>query len=402
MQLHWRCIAIDLGSIPADYVVLGRVADVIGGRATWVFSFTGAALATAAFALCRPGRTDLTLCWVISRAFQPAAGMGTVRIASAWFSYTDLGWVLSWVAAMSYIFDAGVRLWISAMTLGGLSWRIISVVCGATVLLVAILGSALLRDHPRVVGHPSPAINPHSIDSSKSAVTLRGGLSLLLRSPDFLLVMLLGVTLGTTREIFLCFLEALLRNAGASSSVAIAVSGAFPLFGVPSVFLCGRLVDAYDRKHNGAIVFVAAVFLVGLSGALWALESGVAGRPPWWAVAVLSAAIGVVVIGPYSLLGGVFAADLGGRAACGLASGLIDCAGYLGAIAFTACKGKLRHDRDIIAVVFSVAVANLVFSGGMLWRDGRPHVKLRGETEPLLVNAVDSDAVAVGRHPLVD
>eukprot|EP00035_Acanthoeca_spectabilis_P033821 m.25606 g.25606 ORF g.25606 m.25606 type:complete len:439 (+) comp6217_c0_seq1:144-1460(+) len=370
-------------------LVYGRVTDVWGGQAVWVFSFTGAAFATAAFAICRPGNVGLLVCWVVSRAFQPAAGMGSVRIAAAWFSYTDLGRILSWIAAMSYLWDAGVRFWISGMTLGGLSWQNISLVLAATTLMVAALGLLFLRDNPLSVGQAGPSVSPHAIDPGKTTVSLWQGLSILFRSWNFILVLLLGVTLGATREIFLCFLESLLHDAGASKSVSIAFSGAFPLFGVPSVLLCGRLVDAYDRRRNGAIVFVNAACLLGLSGALWALESGWLGHPRWWAVAALSAAIGMAVIGPYSLLGGVFAADLGGRAACGLASGLVDCAAYLGAIAFTSCKSQLTRDVDVALVVFALAVANLLVSGAMLLQDRPAAIATRGEAAPLLINADD-------------
>eukprot|EP00041_Stephanoeca_diplocostata_P021440 m.499215 g.499215 ORF g.499215 m.499215 type:complete len:84 (+) comp21825_c0_seq8:401-652(+) len=61
---------------------------------------------------------------------------------------------------------------------------------------------------------------------------------------------------GTVREIFLCYLSEMLRASGASSSTAIALSGTFPLLGVPGLMLSGYLVDHYDRKRNGEIVAV--------------------------------------------------------------------------------------------------------------------------------------------------
>ena len=369
-------------------LLYGRVVDVVGGRVACIASFTGGAIATAAFALCPPGVGAFTAVWVASRACQPAAGLGSVRLATCWWPHTELGTVLAVLAAANYVFDAGVRLWISGMTWYGVEWRGIAVVMAVTAFVVAALGALVLRDRRGMT------VSPHAVDPARRPeIPLAHGLALLLRSVDFWLLLLCGLTLGTLREIFLCFLEPLLRHAGASASMAIALSGAFPLFGVPGVIVCGKLVDRFDRRRNGAIMFASSTCLLALSAALWFVESRSSESPsPTWAVATLSALIGGFVIGPYSLVGGVFAADLGGQAMCALTSGLVFCAAYTGAIVFTACKSELADDSEVLLCVLATSAANFVASALMLCRDGHrtrslAQLTATGDQEPLLINA---------------
>eukprot|EP00041_Stephanoeca_diplocostata_P021434 m.499197 g.499197 ORF g.499197 m.499197 type:complete len:106 (+) comp21825_c0_seq4:401-718(+) len=84
---------------------------------------------------------------------------------------------------------------------------------------------------------------------------------------------------GTVREIFLCYLSEMLRASGASSSTAIALSGTFPLLGVPGLMLSGYLVDHYDRKRNGEIVAVNCGVLLVLAMILWWIKQFMASPP---------------------------------------------------------------------------------------------------------------------------
>eukprot|EP00041_Stephanoeca_diplocostata_P021429 m.499268 g.499268 ORF g.499268 m.499268 type:complete len:118 (+) comp21825_c0_seq13:1626-1979(+) len=60
---------------------------------------------------------------------------------------------------------------------------------------------------------------------------------------------------------------------------AIALSGTFPLLGVPGLMLSGYLVDHYDRKRNGEIVAVNCGVLLVLAMILWWIKQFMASPP---------------------------------------------------------------------------------------------------------------------------
>lgn len=86
---------------------------------------------------------------------------------------------------------------------------------------------------------------------------------------------------------------------------------------------------------------------------------------------VLSAAIGIFLIGPYSLLCGVFSADVGGKGSSGTASGIVDFCGYFGSIIFFMIKGQLPGSsyEVIFLIVLLLAGSSLLCSIGFLVLD---------------------------------
>ena len=100
-----------------------------------------------------------------------------------------------------------------------------------------------------------------------------------------------------------------------------------------------------------------------------------AGVAPYAVVAVLLLAAGFALIGPYSLLAGVFAGDLGGPGAAATACGLIDFAGYCGSIVLMLVGGRPpfagvegQQPYLLLFVVFGLgtAAASVVMSGALI------------------------------------
>jgi MFS transporter, OPA family, glycerol-3-phosphate transporter len=81
----------------------------------------------------------------------------------------------------------------------------------------------------------------------------------------------------------------------------------------------------------------------------------VTGRP--WAAMALIAVASFFLIGPYSYLSGVMALDLGGKRGSSTASGLIDGAGYLGAIASGYGVARIAQEYGWFGVFTALAGA---------------------------------------------
>ena len=116
-----------------------------------------------------------------------------------------------------------------------------------------------------------------------------------------------------------------------------------------------------------------AVLLLSLGGLVWWLFTPGLGIPgfemrSYIMVTILLMAAGFAVIGPYSLLAGVFASDLGGEVAAATACSLIDFAGYCGSIvlmlvsdkgifALENDEGKQETNYKVLFLVFGVGGA---------------------------------------------
>ncbi len=102
-------------------------------------------------------------------------------------------------------------------------------------------------------------------------------------------------------------------------------SALFPFFGGVSVILAGYLGDRLGRGGRAAII-LGGIVLCGLALALLGAAS-FAGRP--LEALTLVAAVGFLLIGPYSYMAGAISLDFGGKRGGATACGIIDGVGYL-------------------------------------------------------------------------
>jgi MFS transporter, OPA family, glycerol-3-phosphate transporter len=94
------------------------------------------------------------------------------------------------------------------------------------------------------------------------------------------------------------------------------------------VLFVGRLSDHVGSSVRLVIaipLLALAVVALSLIGSRAALDSQITGL-------ILLSGVAFLLIGPYSLLAGAIAMELGGRRGSATAAGLIDSAGYLGAV----------------------------------------------------------------------
>jgi sugar phosphate permease len=126
----------------------------------------------------------------------------------------------------------------------------------------------------------------------------------------------------------------------------------FPLAGGISAIVAGLLSDRLGGRH-GRVVVPSLVLLIGSLYAMGVID--VAGKP--WTAMTLIALTSFFLIGPYSYLSGVMALDLGGKRGSSTAAGLIDGAGYLGAIASGSGVAWIAKKYEWYGVFTSLAVA---------------------------------------------
>ncbi len=117
----------------------------------------------------------------------------------------------------------------------------------------------------------------------------------------------------------------LVRGVGLKAGQAAGNSALFPFFGGVSVILAGYLSDWLGRRGRAAIILGGVILCAAALGVLG--SSSFAGRPR--EALALVAAVGFLLIGPYSYMAGAISLDLGGKRGCATACGIIDGVGYL-------------------------------------------------------------------------
>jgi len=311
-------------------LLLGGTADFLGGRRNFLAGMAGAILFTVVFAL-GGGLPAFTLAWMGNRLVQSIGWAGMVKVTSKWFPYSTYGTVMGAIS-LSYLFgDAVARHYMGVLIGHGLGWRAIFYVAAGTLLVVLLLNLTLLKESCRDIGADEPEINPANLfgQRTEAPAGIKGFLAPLVGSPAFWLVCALSVGCTLVRETFNTWTPTYFHQAiGFSEARAADLSSLFPLFGGFSVVLFGYLSDRLGQGGRAQIMFYG---LLLTSGVLVMLAYAGSFKSQGLAV-FLVAAIGFVVLGPYSYLAGAIALDFGGRRGSATASGIIDGVGYLGGV----------------------------------------------------------------------
>lgn len=320
-------LAYALGKVPS-----GWLADSHGGRRNFLFGMGGAILFTVLFAL-GGGLPIFTLAWIGNRFVQSLGWAGIVKIISRWFSYSSYGTVMG-IISLSYLFgDAASRSFLAALMSAGFGWRGLFLTAGATLGVLFVLNLLLLRQTPLRLGLPEQSPSPENLfyadPKSAQASSIGHLLGTFLHSPAFLLTCVLSFGLTILRESFNLWTPTYFTQAlGMSPARAAQDSALFPLFGGFSVILAGYLGDRLGRSGRGSALFFGMLLTAAITALLAFVQFPGSTAIP---VALVSL-IAFVLIGPYSYLAGAMSLDFGGKQGSATASGLIDTAGYLGAV----------------------------------------------------------------------
>jgi sugar phosphate permease len=317
----------------AGKFVSGSMADLFGGRRNFLGGMAGSVLFTILFAL-GGGFPVFTLAWVGNRLVQSMGWVGLVKVASRWFSYKTYGTVMA-VLSLSFLFgDAACRWVMSWLMAHGVGWRGVFLFAAGSMAVLLLANLLFLRETPGERGLPAPEVSPLNVYASEQLMPdeQRAGLGAVLRplvaSFPFWLVCLLSMGTTLLRETFNFWMPTyFVQFVGFSRSEAAGRSALFPLLGGVAVLIAGVVSDKLGLNGRN-LVLVAGL---GASSLCLMLLANTPGHARQWAPVVLVAAVGFLLLGPYSYLAGAMSLDFGGKRGSATAAGIIDGAGYLAA-----------------------------------------------------------------------
>jgi MFS transporter, OPA family, glycerol-3-phosphate transporter len=341
-------------------VVLGSAGDSLGGRRLMLIAVSGSVACSLAF-----GGSHVFVALVVfaaaNRFFQAGGWPGLVHIVSRRFESARHGRIMG---VLSTSYELGN---VFALTLSGavarFGYRALFVV--NPLLFAALGGTALLSlqfesSHTALERVADPTPGP---GQPRHWATLRLHLPRLLRSGALWMTVVLSALLTFIRIGFLTWTPTYLAevshatgNAGVSASIV--KSAVFPAAGVVAALCVGPLSDRLGPGRRAPIIAASLAIVVVL---VLALAHGDLHEP-----ALLIAAIGIFLLGPYSLIAGAMALDVGGKDGSATAAGIIDGAGYLGATLAPYLLGRVSDRAGWSAafdVIAAVALVSALVSG---------------------------------------
>ncbi|WP_140464362.1 MFS transporter [Hymenobacter nivis] len=352
----------------AGKVLNGVLGDFLGGKKIFLLGMVGAVAATVAFGLGQ-GVAVFFAAWAANRLVQSMGWAGLVKTTANWFSYQSYGRVMG-LLSLSYLFgDVAAKLVLGQLLVLGLGWRGLFLAAAGVLAVVALGCSFSLKSSPEDVGLAAPPANPDNIfatDASPAAdrpASLGSLLGPYFRSPAFLLMLLMSFGLTALREAFSFWVPTyLVEAAHLSEGAASQWSALYSVCGMASILGAGYLSDAWLRGQRGVLILGACVGLVPVLALMTQPASGPA------LPLVLTALVGLLLLGPYSFLSGAMALDAGGRQGAATAAGLLDAVGYAGGTGALWLTGALAERRGweaawvaLAALAAATAVAALVF-----------------------------------------
>jgi OPA family glycerol-3-phosphate transporter-like MFS transporter len=329
----------DIGGIASLGVLLyaigkfvnGSLADYVGGRRLFLLGMAGSVLCTIVFGFAS-GLFFFALAWAANRFFQSMGWGALVKVSSRWFPVSIQGTIMGILASSYLVGDALGRFCLGTFIKFDVGWRMLFFIAAGTLGVIAISSVFTLKSSPEEIGESEPAANPENVFAGEGNTTTPGRLDRLLlpllKDTTFWLVCLLSIGLTLIRETFNFWTPTYLRDVvGMSEGTAAQSSMFFPLVGALAALLGGFVTDRI-RRRLGRIVLPSLLALAAVTALLSILHLN---ARPYLAVCLLSA-VALFMMAPYSFLTGVMALDLGGKRGSATAAGLIDSAGYLGAI----------------------------------------------------------------------
>jgi sugar phosphate permease len=350
----------------AGKVVLGMLGEVVGGRRLLLLAIWGSVAATLAFGSSST-LTEFIAFACLNRAVQSGGWSGAVNVVAYNFDRAQHGRVMG-VLSTSYEIGnvAAVALCaVVAEAFGG--WRPLFFVNAAVLAAAGVFVTASLPHPVESASEGASDGGPHrpSPDASTATAeaptrTLGAVVASLARQPAMWLTLALSVVLTFLRITFLTWTATYLADLSRASgeigvSGAIAKSTLFPAAGIVATVAIGAWSDRWGPGRRAPVMTASLAVVVIL---VLVLAHGGITSP--LAAAVLIGAVGLFLLGPYSLLSGAIALDVSDKRGASTAAGLVDAAGYLGTSLAGVGLGRLVDTRGWNAAFDVVAGAALL------------------------------------------
>lgn len=364
--------------------ITGVAGDFLGGRALFVGGLFLSVVATVAFSL-GAGASQFTACWIVNRFVQSAGWGGLTKTAAHWYPASRYGTVMS-VLSLSFLFgDAIGRYLLGSLLTYGIPWRGVFLIAAAVLTAIGIVNLLILKNSPREIGLPEPDINAENVFGEAGVESRPAGLRDLLRpyltSLSFWLVCALAFGMTLIREAFNAWIPTYLVDAHhLAPGTAAQYSAVFPFLGGISCLAIGMMTDRLPGR-NRVTLMIPAMALCAVSLALMAIGTA---RSDLALSVVAIGATALFLLGPYTLLAGAMAMDLGGRKGSATAAGLIDTAGYAGGTLSGVAVGSLAATGGwaaVFNVMAALAVGVVVVAAGYCFERHR-RIVWRSTAEP--------------------
>jgi sugar phosphate permease len=302
--------------------LFGPVVDRFGGRICLLLVMAGVAVfgGLGAFAGSVP---MLALCYSANR-FCGSAGWGAiVKQTPRWFPQRHWALAMAFLS-LSFVFGGVVALVLAGKIAAwsGNNWRMVMGLPSLALLaLLAIIGRVLPSERP------APTAGPNTAGSN--GFDFRYMLRLI-KLPQLWVVCGMAFALYIMRETFNDWTVDFFKTEGGaamSNQVAALLSTPFDAAGAVGIVLLGWMFDRLTGRRRTVVLF----------GTLAVLAMLVFGLPSFyrfglWQVETVIGLIGFLSYGPYSLLAGVLAVEIGGRNGVGTVAGLVDSSGYVATV----------------------------------------------------------------------
>ncbi len=299
--------------------LFGPIIDKVGGRICLLLVMAGVAVfgGLGAFAGSVP---MLALCYSANR-FCGSAGWGAiVKQTPRWFP--ERHWALAMAfLSLSFVFGGVVALVLAGKIAAwsGDNWRMV-------MGLPSLVLLALLVIMWRILPCDRPAAQTNGGNNGFDFAYL----ARLMKLPQLWVLCGMAFALYIMRETFNDWTVDFFKTEGGatmSNQVAALLSTPFDAAGAVGIVLLGWLFDRITGRRRTVMLF----------GTLTLLAILIYGLPSWyrlglWPVETAIGLIGFLSYGPYSLLAGVLAVEIGGRRGVGTVAGLVDSSGYVATI----------------------------------------------------------------------
>ena len=359
-------ISYSAGAYAAGKFLFGPIIDRIGGRICLLLVMAGVALfgGLGAFAGSIP---MLALCYSANR-FCGSAGWGAiVKQTPGWFPRCHWSLAMAFLS-LSFVFGGVVALLFSGKIAAwsGDNWRMVMGLPSLVLLALLLIMWRILPSDRLASQFGQSAASSSGFDF---AYVVR-----LLKIPQLWVVCGMAFSLYIMRETFNDWTVDYFKTEGGaamSSQVAALLSTPFDAAGAVGIVLLGWMFDKLTGLRRTVVLFSTLALLAVLVYALPSLY-----RLGLWQVEATIGLIGFLSYGPYSLLAGVLAVEIGGRNGVGTVAGLVDSSGYLATVFAGHYFGRLL-DRGGYHLGFHV-LAYVTLASAILCLG----LKSRGTTRP--------------------
>jgi sugar phosphate permease len=315
------------------------------------------------------------LLYVANGYAQSTGWSGTIKNMSTWFHHEERGVVMAWWSTCYALGGAAATAfatWVAfdAPFFEDVGWRRGFYVPAAALSVVTVCYILFVRNRPSDVGfedhqEPTPGSDKDGKEENVFAIW-----KAVLSSKALWTTGIMYFFLKMTRYAFLFWLPLyMVESAGYAENEAGYTSLVFELAGFGGVLIAGY---ASEKLMDSRRFPVASIMLFGLAGSCFIYPS-LAEQQGWLNIVGLSL-IGIMTFGPDALMTGAGAMDIGSQKAAGMAAGIINGIGSIGAALSPLLVAKVTDSRlgwdglFPIFMIFSVIAALLMATR---WNEGK-------------------------------